>query len=34
MFVKDLKDPEGYRAELEEVATKVRSAVGFIVVQV
>lgn len=34
MFVKDMKDPEGYRVELEEVAKKVKSAVGFIVVEV
>ncbi|XP_028400051.1 thioredoxin domain-containing protein 16-like [Dendronephthya gigantea] len=34
MFVRNHKDPEAYRAELEEIARKVRSAVGFIVVQV
>ena len=34
MFVKDMEDPEGYRQELEEVAKNVKSALGFIVVQV
>jgi hypothetical protein len=34
MFVKDLKKPEEYRAKLEDVAKNVKSAVGFIVVQV